>query len=1040
MFPRSGAVLALLCVSAAVAGDDYAYPLRQQPVRPGRLATEWTQSVNRSSIFTSVEVRASNAVGCDDMPLQIRVGCGTGVYKSACDSPDYTAEVWVTSARGAPGYFVPLPNPIQVNATDANDGGPGLFHVWITVSDAYYATECTGVIDLTLHSMPIDATPSPTTRWSVTEYMTCHPVSTHCTGPEVFYPLGYTTQFISPCHGGREAGSELTVTTDDHIFYNIRYRAANHVDTVEGTVRCGTCTWKTGAGLYDFSIMFACPAPVPGVPTPQPRTPPSPQDPLTCSYPAADYKMGSVQLTSCTGNCSFSSVVDFPLGVRREICDPCHGPHVGGHMMIASIDHVSYTMVYNEDDVTMVYTVQCGTCISQQTGYHNPFEVTIVCPPPPTPAPPLPTGTDEDNRMVAFMANWQACPSEEVTNEYSHLLVSFAVTYKWAPMANQCDTACTIKTPLVCDNAKQPELIDKWRAAGKKVLLSFGGGGMGGSWDGVNRCWEHCFGKEDSVVSQLRNLVQTDNYDGVAIDYEFYHDGSYPRKADAQHFLRTVTQKLKQELPADRNIVVHTPMDSDMEVGRGYYEVVKEVGAASIDFLMPQYYNGITRPNQDGFASARSNFNNLVLNVYNGDATRLVFGFCISDCSGTKTNANAQQAVAVMQTLQAEHPCHGGAGFWVVHDDLKGAWSRTVQNVYRHKRGCKGGSTPATPTPPTLMPPAATPTPPVATPTPHTLTPPVATPTPPATTPLPLTALPLTALPATPLPHTSLPATPFPGTPLPLTALPATPLPATPLPLTSLPATPLPLTSLPATPLPATPLPLTSLPATPLPHTSLPATPLPATPLPLTALPATPLPATLLPETLLPATLQPPASTGTCKRALNGSTTHAAATSCTHSSCGFVYFPQGVATEYCDPCLGPQPGSFVTVMTVVKDDAVQHTIIFDNGEFTLSQTLHCGQCFKQRLGMLAQIAMMIPCPEQAAAPTAPAPTVSSTSLIVIAALTGGVLLGGIFYFVSRKCASRKPVHSSHVRNRPPPPGDADYIELMLVEDDSGLLV
>ena len=388
-------------------------------------------------------------------------------------------------------------------------------------------------------------------------------------------------------------------------------------------------------------------------------------------------------------------------------------------------------------------------------------------PPPPTPAPPLPptTTAGDDNRMVAFLGNWQACPSDEVTNEYSHLLVSFAVTYVWSPGKNKCDTTCTIKAPLVCNNAKQPALINKWRAAGKKVLLSFGGAGMGGSWDGVNRCWEHCFGKEDSVVSQLRNLVQADNYDGVDIDYEFYHDRSYARKTEAQHFLRTVTQKLKQQLPAGRNIVTHTPMDADLAVGRGYYEVVKEVGAASIDFLMPQYYNGITRPNRDGFASARSHYNNLVSNVYNGDATRMVFGFCIGDCSGTGSNANAQQAVAVMQTLQAEHPCHGGAFFWVVKDDLKGAWSRTVQNVYRHKRGCKGGSTPATPTPPvaTPTPLVATPTPPVATPTP-----PVATPTPPAATPTPSRATPTPSR-ATPTPSRATPtppvATPTPPTP-----------------------------------------------------------------------------------------------------------------------------------------------------------------------------------------------------------------------------------------------------------------------------------
>lgn len=48
---------------------------------------------------------------------------------------------------------------------------------------------------------------------------------------------------------------------------------------------------------------------------------------------------------------------------------------------------------------------------------------------------------------------------------------------------------------------------------------------------------------------------------------------------------------------------------------------------------------------------------------------QVVFGFCISDCSASDSNANAAQAVTVLQELKSynnnEFQCNGGAFFWV---------------------------------------------------------------------------------------------------------------------------------------------------------------------------------------------------------------------------------------------------------------------------------------------------------------------------------------------------------------------------------------
>jgi len=213
----------------------------------------------------------------------------------------------------------------------------------------------------------------------------------------------------------------------------------------------------------------------------------------------------------------------------------------------------------------------------------------------------------------------------------------------------------------------------------------------------VNNCWDYCFGKESSVVTQLTNIVKNQGFDGVDLDYEYFYSTT-----QQQNFISTVTTGLRAALPTG-SIVTHAPMDSDLVSGKAYYEVLRSV-SASLSFLMPQYYNGITRPVLDGIAgtgvgsvSALSHYTNLVNNIFNGDPSKVVFGFCISDCSGTNSNANAQQAVKVMSDLKTYYPCNGGAFFWVAENDSAGSWSIPVSAVIQPSAGCSILSKPTAP-------------------------------------------------------------------------------------------------------------------------------------------------------------------------------------------------------------------------------------------------------------------------------------------------------------------------------------------------------
>ena len=278
-------------------------------------------------------------------------------------------------------------------------------------------------------------------------------------------------------------------------------------------------------------------------------------------------------------------------------------------------------------------------------------------------------------------------------------MIGFAVTYTWAKDKNVCNENCIISSTPICDNGPFPALIDRFRSKGGKVLLSFGGAGMGGSWEGdVNDCWKYCFGKEDYVVERLVELNEKLNMDGVDIDYEWFTedtpDRGFTMGTEAMTFLRKVTTGLRQQLP-DTALVTHAPMDVHMVPGNPYFELLAEIGDDNIDFLMPQYYNGNTRAMVDGFhraivgaMPAAEHYGTLVDQVFQGDATRVVFGFCIDSCSASGSNADSATAVSVMQEVNAAYPCNGGLFFWSIFDDVEGQWAQPLDSLLTFNRGC----------------------------------------------------------------------------------------------------------------------------------------------------------------------------------------------------------------------------------------------------------------------------------------------------------------------------------------------------------------
>ncbi|MBL8970339.1 MAG: hypothetical protein JNK56_07155 [Myxococcales bacterium] len=297
----------------------------------------------------------------------------------------------------------------------------------------------------------------------------------------------------------------------------------------------------------------------------------------------------------------------------------------------------------------------------------------------PTADPGTDTGAGEacvdDHRVIAYVANWEECPTPAQMAHWSHAVVAFAVTYTWTPNGNLCDPNCQIGPVAGCNGKSLAELVADLHAADVKVLLSFGGAGMGGLWEGtcgqMEKCWDACLGRTAELVDSLTTLVVDNDLDGVDVDYEYcLHDAAHVG------FVADLTTGLRaglDALPGQPRLVTHAPMDHELDLGDPYFSIVAD-HADAIDFLMPQYYNGGMSPYEPaGLAAIETHYRDLVDGPFAGDASRVVFGHCIEP--GCAPVATQPAALDVAKTVANWYPNDGGVFFWAAPYETDGAFS-----------------------------------------------------------------------------------------------------------------------------------------------------------------------------------------------------------------------------------------------------------------------------------------------------------------------------------------------------------------------------
>jgi chitinase len=247
-------------------------------------------------------------------------------------------------------------------------------------------------------------------------------------------------------------------------------------------------------------------------------------------------------------------------------------------------------------------------------------------------------------KIVGYFEDWSANPSAAVLRNYTHVNFAFVET---------SSTSCQLSVPAAAK-------VDLVKQAGAKIVGSLGGASM-------NKFWIHC--TVDNLVTQLVSIVSRLGLDGVDIDYEV--------DPPNQTFVVELNNRLRTALPAGK-LLTHAPENNMMVSGGAYWNILQKCNG--VDYISVQYYNDHPDPISNPSGSI-SHYEAIVKNLYAGDATKVVFGYCITDCP--RYNMGAAAAAAFTKQLVTTVGANfGGVMNWAINQgDADGSWSRAVRTA-----------------------------------------------------------------------------------------------------------------------------------------------------------------------------------------------------------------------------------------------------------------------------------------------------------------------------------------------------------------------
>jgi chitinase len=283
----------------------------------------------------------------------------------------------------------------------------------------------------------------------------------------------------------------------------------------------------------------------------------------------------------------------------------------------------------------------------------------------------LGVGSIIKNKMIGYLENWEKLPPLNVLSQYTHVQYAFI----------EASTSSCKLNPSKGDSFTR-NAVKAVHSAGAKIMGSLGGASMNNFWGANKAC------SVDQLVSQTMALVNEYDFDGVDIDFE--RDGSTISTAD-QNFVVTLNNALREQLTGGK-ILSHAPQNNFMKRGGPYWEILSK--SKGVDFVSVQYYNDNPSPTKDPDGSIK-HYQEIVSGLFNGDASKVVYGMCITDCGDAKDNMSASAAASftkkIAKTVGSDF---GGIMNWAINQgDSDGQWSKAV-------RAAMSLSIPATPVTP----------------------------------------------------------------------------------------------------------------------------------------------------------------------------------------------------------------------------------------------------------------------------------------------------------------------------------------------------
>jgi len=184
----------------------------------------------------------------------------------------------------------------------------------------------------------------------------------------------------------------------------------------------------------------------------------------------------------------------------------------------------------------------------------------------------------------------------------------------------------------------------------------------------MNDYWHYC--NLDTLVTDLVDIANKYNLDGIDIDYEI--------DPPNEQFVIGLSNGLRKNLPSGK-LVTHVPMNNLVDSGSSYWKILQQ--CEGVDFISVQYYNDNPNPLTNP-TSAVNHYKTIVSDLYKGDASKVVFGLCITDCNGY--NMDASHASSITKSLVSAFPSNfGGVMNWAENEgDIDGRWSAAVKANY----------------------------------------------------------------------------------------------------------------------------------------------------------------------------------------------------------------------------------------------------------------------------------------------------------------------------------------------------------------------